>query len=275
MGPQFPYGGGFNVKPSSPCIDAGDPAHPNDPDGTIADQGALPIDQNNPTMAVTINLTPAQSTIYVLPGGSSFDFSIAIENVTTNTQTVDVWTMAQLPNGAMRGPIILREDIELPAGMVMSRDLNQYVPGSAPGGSYTYFGFVGIYPGGEDDLDGFNFLKFGDGDGAGNAMPGWSFDGWDTEPVSSVLPTEVTLSSAYPNPFNPQTTLSFSLPEAGQVTLIVYDVSGREVARLYDGWYAAGEHQAVFNGGYLASGLYIAKLTSANSQLTQKLMLVK
>ena len=84
-----------------------------------------------------------------------------------------------------------------------------------------------------------------------------------------------TLHTAYPNPFNPSTAISFELRAASLVELIVYDVMGREVALLEDGYLNAGRHEVTFNGSELASGVYFACLTTGNFQQTQKLLLIK
>ncbi|HEY3295599.1 MAG TPA: T9SS type A sorting domain-containing protein [bacterium] len=87
-------------------------------------------------------------------------------------------------------------------------------------------------------------------------------------------PSSVILSSS-PNPFNPSTRIAFTLPQAGMVTLKVYDVAGRLVATLLDQKTAAGEHAVMFDGANLPSGLYLARLETAQHSLTQKLLLVK
>ena len=66
---------------------------------------------------------------------------------------------------------------------------------------------------------------------------------------------QVQLSSG-PNPFTTQTTIHFDLPRAGRVRLTVHDVTGREVARLVDGWAVAGHHSATLRADHLASGVY-------------------
>jgi hypothetical protein len=78
-----------------------------------------------------------------------------------------------------------------------------------------------------------------------------------------------------PNPFNPTTTLDFALPRAGQVSLRVYDVTGREVATLVDGARAAGDHHVVFTGTGLSSGIYMAILRTADAVQSQRLVLLK
>jgi len=81
--------------------------------------------------------------------------------------------------------------------------------------------------------------------------------------------------SAYPNPFNPTTTLSFVLPEAGEVLLAVYDITGREVASLVNGHISSGEHSVVWDANGMSSGIYFARLESGKTQMTQKLLLIK
>ena len=89
------------------------------------------------------------------------------------------------------------------------------------------------------------------------------------------LPTEFALHDAYPNPFNPLTELRFDLPEAGRVTLKVYDVLGREHAALVDEFRAAGRYHLTFDARALPSGLYFARLESHGNTQVKKLMLVK
>ncbi len=87
-------------------------------------------------------------------------------------------------------------------------------------------------------------------------------------------PSSFSLSS-YPNPFNPSTTLSFSLPQPQDVRLAVYDVTGREVRVVTEGRYEAGDHRTVFDGSELPSGIYFAHLSAGSRSMTQKLLLLK
>jgi hypothetical protein len=90
----------------------------------------------------------------------------------------------------------------------------------------------------------------------------------------SLLPSAISLS-AFPNPFNPTTTLSFTLPRAGKTKIVIYDITGREVRTLSDQIFEAGEHTLRFDGSGLPSGIYFARMTSGNSTTTQKLLLLK
>ena len=90
-----------------------------------------------------------------------------------------------------------------------------------------------------------------------------------------IVPPSSFIVCAYPNPFNPVTTLLFSLPQAQDVRLVVYDLMGREIARLADGRCEAGQHQVTFDGTELATGIYFAQFAAGNRMTTTKLMLLK
>jgi hypothetical protein len=93
-------------------------------------------------------------------------------------------------------------------------------------------------------------------------------------PSNILHPSSFTLS-AYPNPFNPQTTLSFTLPQQGNVKLDIFDVNGRKVKELTDEVLSAGEHHVTFDGSSLPSGIYFARMNFAGTTQTQKLLLLK
>ena len=79
----------------------------------------------------------------------------------------------------------------------------------------------------------------------------------------------------YPNPFNPTTTITYTIPEKQAVKLKVYDPFGREVAELVNEVKAKGEHSVNFDGSNLASGVYYYTITAGNYTETKKLMLIK
>ncbi len=92
---------------------------------------------------------------------------------------------------------------------------------------------------------------------------------------TDLLPASFSLSSPFPNPFNSTTTIGYSLPAAGVVSLAVYDLSGREVARLVDGMKSAGTHEAVWVADGVASGVYVVKLVAGEKAAREKVVLVK
>lgn len=93
------------------------------------------------------------------------------------------------------------------------------------------------------------------------------FDGsYDySEPVNlgKSLPVDFELSQNFPNPFNPSTKISFSLPVNSNVSLDIYNLIGEKVMTVYDGELEAGTHSYEVNGADLSSGIYIYRLTSA------------
>jgi len=92
---------------------------------------------------------------------------------------------------------------------------------------------------------------------------------------SIALPAVYSLSTAYPNPFNPTTTLSFAIPIDSEVSLSVYNLQGREVSTLIDGNMDAGYHSIVWDANSYASGVYFVKMVAGEFVNTQKLMLIK
>ena len=89
------------------------------------------------------------------------------------------------------------------------------------------------------------------------------------------LPREYSLEQNYPNPFNPSTVIRYELPGGANVLLDVYNSLGERVATLVDGPQGAGTHEVSFNGGSLASGMYLYRLKAGSYQETRKMLLVK
>lgn len=89
--------------------------------------------------------------------------------------------------------------------------------------------------------------------------------------------SSIKVSVVGPNPFNPSTQVSIAVPEAGFVSVNVYNILGQKVATLIDGYMDANTsgHVVNFNANHLASGVYLVQAVSANDISTQKLMLLK
>lgn len=88
-------------------------------------------------------------------------------------------------------------------------------------------------------------------------------------------PSEFKLHQNYPNPFNPVTEIRYDVPETFPIRLIVYDIAGREVARLVDGTVEAGRHSVLFDATGLASGVYIYKLEAGAFNQTARMIIAK
>jgi len=93
--------------------------------------------------------------------------------------------------------------------------------------------------------------------------------------VDVVSPVTFELAQNYPNPFNPSTIINYSIPEAGNIRLSVYNLVGEEVAVLVNGFSQAGSFEVTFDASNLSTGVYLYKLQSANSVQTKKMMLLK
>ncbi len=94
-----------------------------------------------------------------------------------------------------------------------------------------------------------------------------------SDPVN--LPEAVALEKNYPNPFNPTTTIRFSLEAHGDVSLQIYDVSGRLVETLVSSRMEAGEYNVEWNAVSHPSGIYFYSLTSGGEQITKKMLFLK
>jgi hypothetical protein len=93
--------------------------------------------------------------------------------------------------------------------------------------------------------------------------------------TNAAAPAAFTLEPAYPNPFNPTTTICYALPASRYVTLRVYDLMGREVASLVQGYQPAGEYELLFDARKLPSGNYFTRLATGQYSQTIKMLLLK
>ena len=105
--------------------------------------------------------------------------------------------------------------------------------------------------------------------------PGYTGNEEYVLPVSQAL----TLSN-YPNPFNPETTISFNNPQSGKVNLSIFNIKGQLVKTLLDDETSAGPHSLVWNGKdergkNVASGIYFTKIKTDKSVQTKKMLLIK
>ena len=95
------------------------------------------------------------------------------------------------------------------------------------------------------------------------------------EPVSNEIPKEFKLYNNFPNPFNPATKIKFDISKNTKVSLIVYDILGREVSTIVQGDINAGRYEVTFDGTSLSSGIYFYKLVTSDFVDTKKMMLIK
>ncbi len=89
------------------------------------------------------------------------------------------------------------------------------------------------------------------------------------------IPNEYALYPAYPNPFNPMTTITYSIPDPSIVTIRVYDILGNQVTELLDQFMSAGNHQVIWNANKQPTGIYFVRLSTEKLSQTQKIILAK
>jgi hypothetical protein len=101
--------------------------------------------------------------------------------------------------------------------------------------------------------------------------------GGEAQPMmpAAAIPQAGLLAHAYPNPFNPSTAISLQLPVAGWISVDIYDISGRQVTTLVNGWREAGSHVITFDGSNLTSGVFLYRVQAGDARATGKMLLVK
>ncbi len=136
------------------------------------------------------------------------------------------------------------------------------------------------------DLNGINNARYirlvDNGIGAGNVLgAGFHLDAISVNSIITSVdkythqPANFELFQNYPNPFNPTTVISYSLPEASQVTLKVFNMLGQEVATLVNGMKNSGVHTVNFDANGLASGIYLYKIEAGSFVRFKKMLLIK
>ncbi|TKJ41727.1 hypothetical protein CEE37_03935 [candidate division LCP-89 bacterium B3_LCP] len=241
------------------------------------------------TGTCTVIPTTSPYSLYVLnnpisgtvipPTGGTLNYHAELRNDETYYMDIQVWSDWIYPDQTIHEPFINR-NVNLTPGNLVQRDLTLSVSGSEPAGTYTYRLCLGTYQGGAIyEMDTFDFEK--------TAPDGWLGEPgqWVTESGSTpwedevgleatLLPQEYSLSE-YPNPFNPETTITYALPVDAQVKLTIYNTMGQEVAVLVDGFRNAGVQDVTFDASNFPSGVYISDLNANETHLTSKLVLLK
>jgi len=228
---------------------------------------------------LTIDLTYVSGSP-VPPEGGNLYFDIFAENVGTTPATYDGW-LDVVYEGGDPTTVVFRSFTNFQPGWTINRPNTYFpVPSVYAAGNYEMFGRLGNHP---DEIwyeDSFPFVKSGNNviadfrpfvpDGVPNP-----FDEIDMGDAPVVTPEKFGLSQNYPNPFNPTTSINYNLPEGGFVSMKVYDVMGREVAKLVDGYRDAGIHHVGWDASGMASGIYFYVLNVGNKHLGGKMVLLK
>ena len=236
------------------------------------------------TAPVTITVVPVNPPVVIPPEGGSFQYTLTVVNNSSEQQTIDLWIVLGGPiPDRVRGPI----PRTLPPGGGIQRVFTQSIPAAAPAGTYSLTGNVGTFPATIDATDSFSFEKTaGTAAAVAAGVQRWHSDfeaqlaaglpaGQLTRAAGTALPRTYTLSQNYPNPFNPGTVITYALPEAGPVTLRVYNVLGQEVATLVDGYRAAGTYRVAFDATTLRAGVYLYVIEAGGQVTARRMTLLK
>lgn len=97
----------------------------------------------------------------------------------------------------------------------------------------------------------------------------------NVQTVNEIIPEKYNLYQNFPNPFNPSTTISFDIPKAETVKLVIYDMLGKEITQLVNGVLQPGKYEINWNAAVLPSGAYFYKLQAGNFTSIKKLVLSK
>lgn len=122
---------------------------------------------------------------------------------------------------------------------------------------------------GDDDIDLLSCASFG------NLVAWWENTTTTFIPEITTSPAEYILVHNYPNPFNPNTMISYTLPNTSKVHLEVYDINGKLITILENGIRDAGKHVVPFDGSGLASGIYFYRLMADEYEAVGKMVLLK
>ncbi len=250
--PQFSdtLNGDFTLLSTSPCIDAGDPTSPLDPDNTVADMGAYYYDAvpSAPVLSISGTMGDYPTLSWVDGGESDLDHFVLKKTYTNDSGTMTSYiNISAGTNQYMdTGIIIQRRGNTIAKYRVKSVDwIDQESPYSNQRSTF----------------------------GLG---PMWK----------EAIPESYALPGNYPNPFNPTTTLRYDLPEQSHVQLVIYDILGREVRTLLDSREVAGFKSVIWDGTddtgiSVSTGIYIYMLRAWSQesektyQKTRKMVLLR
>ncbi len=239
--------GKIKLTADSPCIDAGDPDSPLDPDGTRADIGAFYFHQRD------IDVIPDTLRFGVLHDDPADTVALTICNVgltplhiTSQSMEADDSPFFIVAGG---GEVEIEPESD-----------HQTWIAFAPGGRGFYQGIFRIA---SDDPD----EEIVDVPLIGVAL--------SVEAEHNSLPLSFGISSIYPNPFNNVTGIIFTLDKPGYIELVVYDLTGRKVDVIDRGFKQSGCYSMSYNASQLPSGVYILSLATTERSSIRKMLLIK
>lgn len=214
---------------------------------------------------------------FTYPQGGEYEYCLAVQNNSQDTiqwnfyssQNYDLW----LTEEETGDTVWVWSSKYGFAGIMMSITI-------PPGDNYSI-----------EQVDSFTIFGFSPPPGSYISLGGWVPYDYSIPPLTLELPVQIgftgisgrgiserinySLLTCYPNPFNPTTTISFELRDAGFAPLKIFDIEGREVGCLNDGHLLAGKHEFTFDGSGLSSGIYFAYIEAGDFRQTRKILLIK
>ncbi len=257
----------YHLTESSPCIDAGDPNSPPDPDGTIADMGSFYYHHD----VVSIGMEPDTIPTTVV-AGESFIYTGILTNHTPDSSATDVWIKVHIEDEYI--PIRYWDDVDMATGINNYYPVTQYVPQSAAPGDYYYIAYCGEYDA-QAMIDScyFTMTVISGNNNLGGAQS-WDAFGWGDETRDDGLQKSRLLGS-FPNPFNAQAKISFYLQKPGNASLKIYNIAGQLVKSIKNDYPDAGVHSIVWDASRVASGVYFYKLSVGDQVFRKNMVLLK
>jgi Secretion system C-terminal sorting domain/Kelch motif len=231
---------------------------------------------------IQITLTTDSDPLPVI-AGDNFFYDLSIVFNIPSVRTTRIVSQAILPSGFLYGPIFQVFIPAAPGTTIDVANMVQSVPPGATPGTYEFIIRANTVDGDFIGVDSVELTVSAPAPDAAGGFTAWIPSGVDRltqsfeKPVNEVeLPNQFSLSQPYPNPFNPTTTISVSLPSAAELSVVVFNALGQQVAELTSGRMSAGTHQFTLDGSYLASGIYFVHASVPGElNAVQKIVLMK
>ncbi len=230
---------------------------------------------------VDITITP-QTPTTIPPGGAFLIFDLDLQNNTNTDWSVNYWNSVTIPIGEEVGPVggFPIPTINLAPGASFSTTLSLEIPAGVPPATYDFNWKTGIFTNGSVDVDSFSFTKTPGPIPAGKRTLS-NTEGWESIlQAEELVPQEFVLGQNYPNPFKPSTTISYQLPTQENVSLVIYDLTGRQVRELVNERQETGSYTARWDGRNqtgqkVATGLYVYQIRAGQFNQTRKMLCMK
>jgi parallel beta-helix repeat protein len=234
----------YHLQAGSPCIDAGDPADPLDPDSTLTDMGAYWYDQRRPQIVLSAEVLD----FGIVPAGEMAELPLTI----SNPGDADLEISAVTCDPACYATDFESSDSPIPPGGELVLIVS-FTPPEA--GSYP--GLLDIVN--NDEPAQVDLLGEGNDEGG----------------VPDAVPAAFALQGPWPNPAHPSASLQVALPTAALVRLELFDLTGRCVSVVLKDRKSAGTHTIHFDAGSLPPGLYLYRCQAGDRRLAGKVTILR